>query len=105
MLQLLAIALSIFSFSLHSVLGTWIEPSVLDACPGYNATNIKTKGTTLTADLLLAGKPCNVFGNDLSKVTLAVEYETSALTWLLPYPEPTKVNFATIRHTYSFENH
>ena len=79
MLLGLAIALSIFSFSLHSTLGTWTEPSVLDACPGYNATNVKTKGAILTADLVLAGKPCNVFGNDISKVTLAVEYETGAL--------------------------
>lgn len=77
----LALALGVVSLSLHSVLGTWTEPSVLDACPGYNATNIKTKGATLTADLVLAGKACNVFGNDTSKLTLAVEYETGAL-WL-----------------------
>lgn len=57
-------------------LGTWTDPAVLDGCPGYNATNVKTTGAILTADLVLGGKACNVYGNDTAKLTLEVEYET-----------------------------
>jgi alpha-glucosidase len=57
-------------------LAAWIEPSVLDACPGYNIKNVVAQGTTLTADLVLAGTACNVFGNDLEQLSLAVTYET-----------------------------
>ncbi|KAF5392729.1 hypothetical protein D9757_000858 [Collybiopsis confluens] len=57
-------------------LGTSVEPSVLDACPGYDVQNPATKGASFTADLVLAGKACNVFGNDLTALDLAVTYET-----------------------------
>ncbi|KIK51755.1 glycoside hydrolase family 31 protein [Collybiopsis luxurians FD-317 M1] len=59
-----------------STFATWIEPSVLDACPGYKVQNPVTEGAALTADLVLAGKACNVFGNDLEQLKLAVTYET-----------------------------
>lgn len=61
------------------VKATTVDPSVLDACPGYTASNVRTTsgGSTLTADLTLAGPGCNVFGVDLPKLTLAVQYETS----------------------------
>lgn len=48
----------------------------LAKCPGYKASNIKTGKSTLTADLTLAGKACNVYGDDLKSLTLEVEYET-----------------------------
>ena len=53
------------------------DPHVLDACPGYKATNVVSKGATLTATLELAGKACNVFGDDIEKLQLEVTYETS----------------------------
>lgn len=56
--------------------GTWVEPSVLDACPGYNAQNVVSEGDTLTADLALAGDACNVFGDDIENLSLKVVYET-----------------------------
>lgn len=63
-----------------SVEGTVVDPNVLDACPGYSATNIKNNGPLLTADLILNGQGCNVFGTDVQKLTLNVVYETGKLT-------------------------
>lgn len=51
----------------------------LAKCPGYKASNIKTGKSTLTADLKLAGKACNVYGDDLQSLTLEVEYESGRL--------------------------
>ena len=50
----------------------------LSACPGYDASNVKSSGSTLTADLHLAGPACNVYGNDLANLTLTVTYDTGA---------------------------
>lgn len=50
------------------------EPLV--ACPGYEASNVKTTAAGLTADLTLAGAACNVYGDDLQDLTLEVTYET-----------------------------
>jgi len=54
----------------------FVDPTVLDSCPGYNATNVKSAGPSLTADLVLAGEACNVFGNDTRQLQLEVTYET-----------------------------
>ncbi|EPQ50643.1 alpha-glucosidase [Gloeophyllum trabeum ATCC 11539] len=54
----------------------YVDPQVLDACPGYTAENVAINGSTLTADLVLAGTPSNVFGNDIEKLALEVVYET-----------------------------
>lgn len=48
----------------------------LASCPGYKASNVKTDSSSLTADLSLAGAACNVYGDDLSSLTLKVVYET-----------------------------
>lgn len=69
----------------YAVLGQWAllssatvtDPAALDACPGYKAKNVSTFGPKLTADLVLAGKACNVFGNDIEKLKLEVTYENS----------------------------
>ncbi|KAJ7348933.1 alpha-glucosidase [Mycena albidolilacea] len=57
--------------------GTTVDPAVLDACPGYTASNVKAEGGTLTASLKLAGKACNVFGTDIPSLALKVVYETA----------------------------
>lgn len=61
-----------------SLLDTRDEPSddALASCPGYTALNVETSSTGLTADLTLAGDPCNVYGDDLQNLTLTVAYET-----------------------------
>lgn len=50
---------------------------LLAACLGYQASNVKTTATGLTADLTLAGPACNVYGDDLDDLTLEVTYETA----------------------------
>ncbi|RDB19429.1 putative alpha/beta-glucosidase agdC [Hypsizygus marmoreus] len=69
-----AVLLSLLKAS--NVLGAFVDPNVLDACPGYNAKNVKTNGAVLTADLLLNGQGCGVFGPDAQKLELKVVYET-----------------------------
>lgn len=44
-------------------------------CPGYTATNIQQTSTGVTADLQLAGPACDIYGTDLSSLTLTVEYQ------------------------------
>ncbi|ESZ98235.1 glycoside hydrolase family 31 protein [Sclerotinia borealis F-4128] len=48
----------------------------LSKCPGYKAFNVKTTSSSFTADLTLAGRACNTYGTDLTKLTLKVVYET-----------------------------
>ncbi|KAK7040334.1 hypothetical protein VNI00_009802 [Paramarasmius palmivorus] len=73
-------SVKLFSFVLLavSVKAEYVDPAVLDACPGYNAVNVSTdaNGGTITADLVLAGEPCNVFGNDIERLRLDVSYDT-----------------------------
>lgn len=58
-------------------LGTVTDPTKLDACPGYKVTHAKSTASSLSADLILAGGACNVFGKDVSQLKLDVTYETS----------------------------
>lgn len=47
------------------------------SCPGYKASNVKSNGETIvSADLNLAGAPCNLYGVDLDNLKLLVEYQT-----------------------------
>jgi alpha-glucosidase len=81
MRQLLALAL----FARASFAGALLSrqsSSDVNACPGYNAVNVQTTGTGLTADLVLAGPACNVYGTDLEDLTLTVEYQTG-MNWLI----------------------
>jgi alpha-glucosidase len=48
----------------------------VESCPGYKATNVQTNGSKLSADLVLAGQACNVYGEDVQKLKLEVQYET-----------------------------
>ncbi|KAG2172345.1 hypothetical protein INT43_004887 [Umbelopsis isabellina] len=49
----------------------------LSSCPGYKASKVKTNHNGLTADLTIAGKACNVYGSDLTDLTIEVVYETA----------------------------
>lgn len=49
-------------------------------CPGYTATNIQQTSTGVTADLELAGPACDIYGTDLTELTLTVEYQTGEWT-------------------------
>ena len=76
-LQGILLATSLFSL-LDVARAEYVDPAVLDACPGYEATDVQVSGPTLTAKLMLAGAPCNVFGTDIKTLDLAVTYETGA---------------------------
>lgn len=52
-------------------------PNAQTVCPGYIASNIEENGTGFTADLTLAGEPCNAYGNDVADLVLSVEYQTA----------------------------
>ena len=69
-------AVLFFTAAAASVSAIQVDPSVLDACPGYSATNIKTRNDGLTVDLVLLPNPCNVFGDDIPDLSLSVIYET-----------------------------
>lgn len=54
------------------------DPLAVDAqtvCPGYTATNIDVTQFGLTAQLSLAGEPCNIYGTDIRDLNLTVEYQ------------------------------
>ncbi|KAI9853072.1 MAG: hypothetical protein M1838_001573 [Thelocarpon superellum] len=56
------------------------DPQAVDAqavCPGYLASNVVTTSSGLTASLALAGKACNVYGTDIDRLNLTVEYQSS----------------------------
>ena len=69
----------------------------LEACPGYKASNIKTSSVGLTADLKLAGAPCNVYGTDLDHLVLEVTYETGRFsiarlhTWTVTHARAAQI--------------
>ncbi len=47
-----------------------------DVCPGYTASNIVKTPYGLTADLILAGAACNVYGTDVEALNLTIEYQS-----------------------------
>lgn len=53
------------AFFYISARAAWVDPRALNTCTGYKATNVKTYGATLIADLTLNGPACNIFGNDI----------------------------------------
>ena len=77
-----------FTLAGHAValaVATVTDPKVLDACPGYAAKNVVDRGHQLTADLVLNGNACNVFGTDIEKLKLEVTYESSKYGRTSPY--------------------
>ncbi|KAI0160430.1 family 31 glycosyl hydrolase [Xylariaceae sp. FL1272] len=47
-------------------------------CPGYTATNIvENRVGGFTADLVLAGDACNVYGTDIPELSLLIEYQAT----------------------------
>ncbi|KAK2762250.1 hypothetical protein FQN54_001260 [Arachnomyces sp. PD_36] len=71
--SLLFPAVAVGAAALNSRAG---EPLPLEDCPGYAASHIVEDGDTLSADLHLAGAPCNTYGKDIEHLKLKVEYES-----------------------------
>jgi alpha-glucosidase len=67
-------------FFVTSILGALLRGSQaatpLQSCPGYKASSVQHDENSLTADLSLAGDPCNTYGTDLGNLKLKVDYET-----------------------------
>ncbi|KAF9885942.1 hypothetical protein FE257_012232 [Aspergillus nanangensis] len=60
-------------------------------CPGYKASNVRERHNSLTADLSLAGKPCNSYGTDLKNLKLLVEYQTDDRLHVMIYDADEQV--------------
>ncbi|RAH86113.1 alpha/beta-glucosidase agdC [Aspergillus japonicus CBS 114.51] len=60
-------------------------------CPGYKASNVKKGANSLTADLTLAGSPCNSYGTDLRDLKLLVEYQTDERLHVIIYDADEQV--------------
>ncbi|KAL4795719.1 glycosyl hydrolases family 31-domain-containing protein [Aspergillus venezuelensis] len=61
------------------------------SCPGYRASNVHESTNTLTADLTLAGEPCNSYGTDLRDLKLLVEYQTDDRLHVIIYDADEQV--------------
>ncbi|KAJ6533997.1 glycoside hydrolase family 31 protein [Mycena vulgaris] len=48
----------------------------VSSCPGYILSSLEENNIGLTAELSLAGTPCNAFGNDIANLTIQVTYES-----------------------------
>lgn len=56
------------------------DPNAVDAqtvCPGYIGSDVKRTPNGLTALLSLAGQECNVYGTDIQRLNLTVEYQSA----------------------------
>lgn len=61
---------------LASTVGLWVVAAQgIADCPGYRASNVRRTSGTITADLTLAGEPCNAYSDDLKDLRLLVEYQ------------------------------
>jgi alpha-glucosidase len=67
---------SLLLLALKTSLAVAATSNTLDACPGYDAVNIQATETDLTADLILAGEPCGIYGEELKKLSLHVQYQS-----------------------------
>ncbi|OJJ45732.1 hypothetical protein ASPZODRAFT_133597 [Penicilliopsis zonata CBS 506.65] len=60
-------------------------------CPGYKAFNVAETINSVTADLVLAGEPCNTYGTDLKNLKLLVEYESEDRLHVMIYDADEQV--------------
>ncbi|KAK9426617.1 putative alpha-glucosidase [Seiridium unicorne] len=63
------------------------SPNAQQLCPGYKASNAANHDAGFTADLVLAGTPCNVYGNDIENLVLDVEYQNATHLNVRIYPK------------------
>ncbi|WEW54663.1 glycosyl hydrolase family 31 protein [Emydomyces testavorans] len=61
------------------------SPQALLGCPGYRVSNVYETKASLTLDLQLAGKPCNVYGKDFERLVFKVEYQTESRLHVMIY--------------------
>jgi alpha-glucosidase len=77
-----SIALLQTTLVLCSAFLKWSTPSPLKRatdCSGYIASNVVRTNSSLTADLSLAGSPCNLYSQDLYDLKFVAEWQTGGL--------------------------
>ncbi|KAL4871084.1 Alpha/beta-glucosidase agdC [Aspergillus spectabilis] len=70
------VSTSLLALPLLALANGSLGQTALGNCPGYRAVNVQELSTGLTADLTLAGEPCNTYGRDIENLKLRVDYET-----------------------------
>lgn len=50
-------------------------PNTQEFCPGYKLINVQESLDGISGDLVLAGEPANIYGKDINKLKLKVEYQ------------------------------
>ncbi|KAL2864532.1 Alpha/beta-glucosidase agdC [Aspergillus lucknowensis] len=73
------------------VRGSASQQLFLQGCPGYRATNVEEHPHGLSADLTLAGLPCDAYGTDIRNLKLQVEYETEKRLHVIVYDADEEV--------------
>ncbi|KAF2033078.1 hypothetical protein EK21DRAFT_59398 [Setomelanomma holmii] len=76
---------SVFTIPASADVGADLIPNIQDPqavnaqdlCPGYTASQLQQNDRGLSAVLTLAGKACNVYGNDIEALNLKVEYQSN----------------------------
>ncbi|KAF2278737.1 putative alpha-glucosidase [Westerdykella ornata] len=81
------------SFLLWSSLAHWVRsvPVKRDDCPGYRASNVQRTDRRVTADLTLAGEPCNIYGDDLRNLRFLAEYQTDSRLHVIIYDKEERI--------------
>ncbi|KAL6708619.1 hypothetical protein ACN47E_002600 [Coniothyrium glycines] len=57
----------------------------------YKASNVKRTDSSLRADLTLAGKSCNIYGNDLQDLVFLAEWQTDSRLHVMIYDKDEQV--------------
>jgi len=81
MLVSLGLFVAFASRATTSVISLRQSAAPIENCPGYRASNVAQTDAGLTADLSLAGAPCNTYGTDLTDLKLEVQYQTGKHPW------------------------
>jgi hypothetical protein len=79
--ELPSFIMSFIRLAWHSVFCFFFTPLATELlavpqCPGYIASHVHSTASGITADLRLAGEPCNIYGNDLRNLRFKAEYQT-----------------------------
>lgn len=73
-------AVAAFAYTINAwFFSTTSSDPLANTCPGYRASNVVKTSTGLTADLQIAGTKCNVFGTDVDRLKLSVNYDSGML--------------------------
>lgn len=59
-----------------------------DDCHGYSLSGVTETHSSITADLDLIGTGCGIYGPDIPKLSLTVEYQTGRSSQALRSMEP-----------------